>query len=109
MWWLDDCVVFYVRLVFLLGTDLKAEKWSKVEATVEGARSLESWFPTSQVSYRYNADGSEHSGVSKRPFFRESSAQRYASRFVSGRNAQVRYNPKEPKESMLLEEDQALD
>jgi hypothetical protein len=60
-----------------------------------------------EVTYSYALNGQTYSGVSSRRFMLYGSAGKWLAKFESGRSLIVRVNPKNPRESLFFEMEQA--
>jgi hypothetical protein len=106
-WYPDEIIVYLFRTMVRLIAEHDSETWPVAEAKVETSSSPESFYPIAEAIYSYTAEGKSYSGTAKRAFWLSSSAKRYADRFASTSRLAVRYDAKEPAESVLRELDQS--
>lgn len=60
-----------------------------------------------RVSYQYETQQQTHAGFLERSFLLKGRADKWTERFASGRALSVRVNPKNPADSVLLENEQS--
>ena len=106
---LDNIVVFLYRIVRTGISAHRSRAWPTSTGTVEESSSPENEsYPFAEVSYRYAAEGTSHSGSYIKGFWYNSSAKLFAARFPPGRQIVIRYRPDYPAESFLREADQPI-
>ena len=106
-WYLDVVVGYIIRLIIRAITGQQARTWFVERASVSAA-SWESIYggPVAEVRYTYIYNGGYYSGVSRKPFILETSAEDYATQFPVGTTIAVRVDPQEPEASFFSEDDQ---
>ena len=111
-WFVDVFVGYFVTLFRIVARILRTRRskgWREITATVSGASSQTSSYmprPVAEIVYTYRLDGSFYGGADEKPFFFESSAQRYAQQFTRGDSLIVRVKPGKPEVSIVNDEDQ---
>jgi hypothetical protein len=73
---------------------------------LESRGNMQSAF-AAEVDYSYAVEGATFSGRLRRDFMRKNSADKWVGNYKNGLPLTVRYNPKNSKDSVLLESDQA--
>jgi hypothetical protein len=111
-WFVDIFVGYLITLFKMVARERKARRckdWRVTTATIVGTSSQAEPFiprPVAEIVYTYHLDGGFYGGVDEKPFYRESSAKDYASKFSKGDNLIVRVKPGEPEVSLVRDEDQ---
>ena len=59
------------------------------------------------VTYSYTVQGQSYSGTLRRNFMLKGRAEKWTDKFTTGLPLKIRYNPSNPKDSVLFEDEQA--
>jgi hypothetical protein len=112
-WFLDVFVGYLItayRIIVRVARGRKSNGWPEATATVCGAScETQSYMPrpVAEIVYTYRFEGGFYGGVDEKPFFLDSSAKAFASRFTRGDTIVIRVKPGEPETSLVRDEDQA--
>ncbi len=100
---IDIFVEYFIRVVFRNVRSLLAIGWSKQPATVTATIIERKVYgcTVADVSYRYKIDGEPYTGVNRKPFLSNRSAQNYVDQFPFHRDVTVRVKLKSPATSLL--------
>ena len=117
LWLIFSIIVLLVFAAVWIFKRLKlrrARTWPKREGRVketqvrlEGSGTTQARY-VAEVSYSYSVQGTGYSGRLRRRFLLHGSAHKWADTYATGRPLIVRYNPKNAKDSVLLENEQTI-
>ena len=98
---------------YLLGTASRkadasvASTWPRANAVVKEASLGAEFFNASvEVTYVFKGPDTHYSGITTRNFFTVVTANKFAKRCAPGTNLVIRFDPKNPDKSCILDQDQ---
>jgi hypothetical protein len=111
-WYLDVLVGYLISFFRIVARKRRARRcngWVETTATIVGISCRTTFFlprPIAEIVYTYHIDGGFYGGVDEKPFYVESSAQKYVKQVAKGDNLVVRVKPGKPEISIVLDQDQ---
>jgi hypothetical protein len=78
----------------------------RLEQTVTGQAGTTTSSYVATVHYSYAAQGEYYSGVLRHNFVLKGRAEKWTDKFTTGLPLRIRYNPANPKDSLLFEDEQ---
>ena len=98
---MDNIVVYLFQMFRVLFGNLRSRSWPTVTGVVVGAHADTGSYPSTDISYTYEIDGTTYNGRYTHGFWYDESARRFAREFPDGKQVTVRYSPKSPVRSFL--------
>jgi hypothetical protein len=104
-WFVDIWVEYLVRSVLGIIQRVRARSWPIVDACITSSSCPRASYGchVAEIQYDYTAGGEGHWGTHKKPFLFLASGEAYTKRLSPGVRGLVKYNPKEPASSILID------
>jgi hypothetical protein len=100
---LDIYVEYIIRAVFRFFRALRARSWPLVTARVTTTSTRAGGFGCAigEITYLYRVDGEAYTGVDRKPFILNNSAENYVAEYSRGEELPVRVSNLDPAASVL--------
>lgn len=101
---IDIVIAFAIRSVLRFRRSWGSGKWKRVKARVDSSCLAGGWVwncRTTEIAYTYEFAGQTYSALDSNPFLSESSAAAELERFIPGKDAIARVNPRRPERSII--------
>jgi hypothetical protein len=105
---LDYYVVYLVKLLIRVIKMRGSSKWPVTIATITDTDPFygDKAYPTAEVAYSYEVDGSPFEGSDKKPFVLLDSAKGYVTHFRPQSQVKIRVKPGNPSTTVIRNQDQ---